>query len=156
MEFSRQECWCGLPFPSPGDRPDSGIKAASPALAGGFFTAEPPGKPVGLIRELLKDATTTKPWTRGVKPGNSSGGLTLPRDGPGCSSIVLATATGRTLQLWETGASSRHRKQLDPRTCPQGSQGSSLWLLSTGLPRPAHTPAHTTAPLDAHRPAGVW
>ena len=40
MEFFRQEYWNGLPFPSPGDLPDPGIKPASlksPALAGGFF-----------------------------------------------------------------------------------------------------------------------
>ena len=35
----------GLPFPSPGDLPDPVIKSALPALAGGFFTTEPPGKP---------------------------------------------------------------------------------------------------------------
>ena len=46
MEFSRQECWSGLPFPSPGDLPDSGIKPASPALAGRFFNTTPPGKPL--------------------------------------------------------------------------------------------------------------
>ena len=39
-----QTYWSGLPFPSPGDRPDSGIKPTSPALAGGFFITEPPGK----------------------------------------------------------------------------------------------------------------
>ena len=44
MGFSRQEYWSGLPFPSPGDLPDPGIKPASPALACGFFTTEPPGK----------------------------------------------------------------------------------------------------------------
>ena len=41
MEFSGQEYWSGLPFPSPGDLPDLGIKFTShrfPALAGGFFT----------------------------------------------------------------------------------------------------------------------
>ena len=32
MGFSRQECWSGLPFPSPGDLPDPGIKPRSPAL----------------------------------------------------------------------------------------------------------------------------
>ena len=32
MEFSRQEYWSGLPFPSPGDLPDPGIKPGSPAL----------------------------------------------------------------------------------------------------------------------------
>ena len=48
MEFSRQEYWSGLPCPPPGDLLDSGIKPVSPpspALAGGFFTTEPSGKP---------------------------------------------------------------------------------------------------------------
>ena len=45
MEFSRQEYWVGYPFLSPGDLPDPGTKPASPVLAGGFFTTEPPGKP---------------------------------------------------------------------------------------------------------------
>ena len=45
MGFSRQEYWNGLPFPSPGELPDPGIKPGSPTLAGGFFTTEPPGKP---------------------------------------------------------------------------------------------------------------
>ena len=44
-EFSRQEYWSGLPFPPPEDLPDPGIKPASPALAGGFFTTELPEKP---------------------------------------------------------------------------------------------------------------
>ena len=46
--FPRKEYWSGLPFPTPGDLPDPGIKPvslASPALAGGFFTTVPPGKP---------------------------------------------------------------------------------------------------------------
>ena len=37
MGFPRQECWSGLPFASPGDLLDPGIKPVSPALAGGFF-----------------------------------------------------------------------------------------------------------------------
>ena len=44
MGFSRQEYWSGLPFPSPWDLPDPGIEPASPALAGGFFTTEPPAR----------------------------------------------------------------------------------------------------------------
>ena len=32
MGFSKQECWSGLPFPSPGDLPDPGIEPRSPAL----------------------------------------------------------------------------------------------------------------------------
>ena len=38
MGFSRQKYWSGLPFPSPGDIPDPGIKPVSPAVAGGCFT----------------------------------------------------------------------------------------------------------------------
>ena len=55
--ISRQEYWSGLPFPSPGDLPNSGIKPASltfPTLAGGFFTAEPPGKPLDFLHSPLK------------------------------------------------------------------------------------------------------
>ena len=47
MEFSRQEYWSGLLFPTPGDLPDPGIEhnpPASPALAGRFFTTVPPGQ----------------------------------------------------------------------------------------------------------------
>jgi len=43
--FSRQEYWSGWPFPSPRELPYPGIKPMSPALAGGFFTTEPLGKP---------------------------------------------------------------------------------------------------------------
>ena len=45
MEFSRQEYWRGLPFPPPRNLPDPGIEPTSLALAGRFFTTEPPGKP---------------------------------------------------------------------------------------------------------------
>ena len=45
MGYPRQEYWSGLPFPFPADLPNAGIKPASPALAGRFFTTEPPGKP---------------------------------------------------------------------------------------------------------------
>ena len=38
MVFPRLEYWHGLPFLSPGDLPDLGVKFASPASAGGFFT----------------------------------------------------------------------------------------------------------------------
>ena len=51
MGFSRQGYWSGLLLPPPGDLPDSGTEPTSPvspALAGRFFTAEPPGKPEAL------------------------------------------------------------------------------------------------------------
>ena len=45
MGFPRQKYRSGLPFPTPGDLPDSGIKPVFPALAGGFFTSEAPRNP---------------------------------------------------------------------------------------------------------------
>ena len=43
------EYWIELPFPSLGELPSPGIKPASPSLAGGFFTAEPPGELPGIL-----------------------------------------------------------------------------------------------------------
>ena len=45
MGFSRQECWSGLPFPSPGDLPDPGIEPGSPASQADAQPSEPPGRP---------------------------------------------------------------------------------------------------------------
>ena len=56
VRFPRQEYWSGLPFPPPGNLPDPGIKPVSlvpPALAGGFFTTEPLGKPLGMYNVLF-------------------------------------------------------------------------------------------------------
>ena len=52
MGFSRQEYSSGLPFPSPGEIPDPGIKPVSPvspALAGRFTTTEAPGEPQFIV-----------------------------------------------------------------------------------------------------------
>ena len=46
MEFSRQEYWSGLPFPSPGDLPDSGIKPRTPELQTDSLPSEPNGSPI--------------------------------------------------------------------------------------------------------------
>ena len=45
MGFSRQEYWSGLPFPSPGDLPNPGIKPRSPALQADSLPTELQGKP---------------------------------------------------------------------------------------------------------------
>ena len=55
MEFSKQEYWNRVPFPTPGDLPHSRIKTsslASPTLAGGLFTLTPPGKPHTSIKVI--------------------------------------------------------------------------------------------------------
>ena len=52
MGFPRQEYWSGLPFPSPGDLPDPGLKLWSPAFARRLSTTEPPWKPSELLQAL--------------------------------------------------------------------------------------------------------
>ena len=49
MEFSRQEYWSGLPFPSPGDLPNPGIETRSPALQANSLPNELQGKPLVAI-----------------------------------------------------------------------------------------------------------
>ena len=46
MEFSRQEYWSELPFPSPGNLPHPGIEAGSPTLQADTLPSNPPGKPL--------------------------------------------------------------------------------------------------------------
>ena len=66
MEFSRY--WSGLPFPSPGDLPNLGIEAGSPALQGGCLLSELPVLPqektlvsITLVAFLLEPITFFKP-----------------------------------------------------------------------------------------------
>ena len=51
MGFPRQEYWSGLPFPSPGDIPDPGMKPENPSLAGGFSVTEPAGYKVSIMQD---------------------------------------------------------------------------------------------------------
>ena len=54
MEFSRQEYWSGLPFPSPEDLPDPEVKPRSPTLRADSLPSEPTGKPHGCTRWTIK------------------------------------------------------------------------------------------------------
>ena len=82
MGFSRQEYWSALPFPSPGDLPNPGIKPTAPPLAGIFFTTEPP-EDEGILKGKkqlnipvtgldLRDTTSWQP-TPVFLPGESQG-----------------------------------------------------------------------------------
>ena len=50
LEFSRQEYWSGLPFPSPGDLPNPRIEPRSPTLQADALPSEPPGKYFTLLK----------------------------------------------------------------------------------------------------------
>jgi len=68
MGFSMQEYWSGLPCPPPGDLPHPGIEPGSSAaltLAGEFFTAEMPRKPIIMTTHILSEVrvkTETLEW----------------------------------------------------------------------------------------------
>ena len=69
MEFSRQEYWNGLPFPSPRGLPDPGIELRPPALQVDSLASEPPGKPkntgVGSL-SLVQGIFLTQESNRGL------------------------------------------------------------------------------------------
>ena len=80
MGFPNQEYWSRL-FPSPGDLPGLGIEPVSPALAGGFFTTEPPGKPKCSLPGVKKiasgkllHATGSLAWCSAVTQQGGMGG----------------------------------------------------------------------------------
>ena len=69
MGFSKQEYWSGLPFPSPGDLPDPGIKptfSVSPALAGGFFTTSTTWEALPTQETWVQSLISEDPTCRGA------------------------------------------------------------------------------------------
>ena len=58
VEFSRQEYWSGLPFPSPGDLPHPGIEPKSPTLRADALPSEPPGNACE-VHSLVSDPEET-------------------------------------------------------------------------------------------------
>ena len=97
MAFSRREYWSGLPFPAPGDLPGPEITPASPALAGKFFTTEPPGKLLRTLKVKVKSFSRVRlfatPWTVAYQASQSLGfsrqedwsGLPFPSPGDLCN-----------------------------------------------------------------------
>ena len=98
MEFSRQEYWSGLPFPSPRDLPNPGIEPGSPALQADTLLSEPPGKPsviskatTKLYKEHVTQRNQRSQWhpTPALLPGKSHGRRSL----VGCSPWVAGSLT---------------------------------------------------------------
>ena len=149
--FARLEHWSGLPFPPAGDLPDPGIEPTSPALAGGFFTTEPPGKLSSTSRWRVKNLfllwhlkthwffgenRSKRPLLQGEKQGTISGWKFKPL------SVLLGEREERLTQnqpqvgggvweqeqkYWERPTSETHR------TCPRLKQ-------KQGVRDPALTP----------------
>ena len=73
MGFSRQEYWSGLPFPSPGDLPNPGIKPRSPVLQADSLPPELSGKfceSHSVVSEFLQPYGLYSPWN---SPGQNTG-----------------------------------------------------------------------------------
>ena len=81
MGFSRQEYRTGLPFPSPGDLPNPGIKPRSPTLRADFLPSEPPGKLIKKDRIHIHILMSAKSLRSCPIP---SGGLPTPGAHPRC------------------------------------------------------------------------
>ena len=73
MGFSRQEYWSRLPFPSPGDLSNPGIKSESPALQADSLQSEPPGKPKYPLEGKINSSENTKKLTVSGKKGCRAG-----------------------------------------------------------------------------------
>ena len=88
MKFSRQEYWSGLPFPSPRDLPDPGIKPGSPALQPDALPSESPGK------------------------------LNMPALEQNCESLVPTALVGDGAQISLSNDSFHSQYKSSPRVCP--------------------------------------
>ena len=77
MKFSRQVYWSGLPFPSPGGLPDSGIEPGSPALQADALPTEPLEKPdyIYAAAKSLQSCPTLCDPIDGSPPGSSVPGI---------------------------------------------------------------------------------
>ena len=60
MEFSRQECWNGLSFPSPGGLSAPGVELRSPTLQADSLPYEPPGKQMERYALLIEELIVSK------------------------------------------------------------------------------------------------
>ena len=151
MEFSRQEYWSGLPFPSPGPLPDPGIKSGSPALQAGALPSEPPGKPNtkkrcpfhhrGLECRSWKSKYTwssRQVWSWNAEWSRTKAKRVWPREHTGHRKHPLATTQEKTLHMnitrWST-LKSDWLYSLQPKmeklyTVSKNKTGSWLWLRS--------------------------
>ena len=101
MEFSRQEYWSGLPFPSPGNLPDPRIKPGSPALQADSLPTEPLGSLVAKLCPTLCDAMDCSPlgfYVYEIPSQEYWSGFLMPNlNASLCNSRLTPTSSPRTV-----------------------------------------------------------
>ena len=90
VEVSRQEYWSVLPFPSPGDLSDPGIKPRSPTLQADSLPSEPPGKPL----QIFLKWKTLYLWVKCLVPE-----LFLDMNRGAADLLILANWSGREITV---------------------------------------------------------
>ena len=150
MGFPRQEYGSGLPFPAPGALPDPGIRPTFPvsSVVGGFFTAEPPGKPGGGRSECA--------WLgRGRRSVRVVG---CPPRPEACLEEASREEAGEELRWVGPENQSESADALPPHSCPTpGSSPGPAWITApqASLPTPGlHRTTWPPRPLCAHPTAG--
>ena len=98
LGFPRYRHWGALPCPPPGEPPGAGMEPVSPALAGGLFTTEPPGKP-SVVRQPQFPQTASAPSAAGPHPAR--GLLLRSGEAPGTLGVWRALAPASKRQLPE-------------------------------------------------------
>ena len=119
MGFFRQEYWSGLPFPSPGDRPNLGVEPGSPALQADSLPSEPPGKPKH-TQECAGVGASPRRW-QGCSSLWSEGFTTVEEE-----EVARAEVTARKSSNWQsivrqvTGSRSERRQKHQPECQSHG------------------------------------
>ena len=129
MEFSQQEYWSGLPFRSPGDLPDPGIEARSPALQVDSFPYEPPGKLHSMYSLFITTVTEDSDLTdlRQIIAVSTCGHrstevITLRRTGPPTMTLTADIKQAETssffLIYWDSQGVKRPAEHFLPKMYP--------------------------------------
>ena len=157
MEFSRQEYWSGLPFPSPRVSSQPRIKLGSSALQTDSLPSEPPGKPLGnafsahvvqeRMADCLEEETGMWPWPQASDmelPAPFQASAPRARCQPGGAGAGQLCAYSRHLSHWAgkasrlPGASERSPEVTGCRSCPR--KGCPQTVGKSRKPAPGQLP----------------
>ena len=148
MEFSRQEYWSGLPFPSPGDLPNPGIKARSPAWWADALLSEPPGNILSWRNSKNGKCGIPVPFPLKQFIETAGAGRILCHPLPILKQVIIPSCEWCPLYTWKKGAalSSRQGMLLNvselSRTCwvsPSLPPLSSFFFVLPHFPRTSHS-----------------